>query len=1253
MPAKREHRDVAIIGMGSLFADSTTNESFWQHIVRGDDLITEVPPDRWSLSDYYDPDPKKDGKTYANRGSFVPDVWFNPIEFGIPPNNLSSTDTAQLLALVVAKKVLEQASEGHSEELDRDRVSVILGVASATEMVNEMSGRLQRPLWEHALRDYGVPDDHVEKISAAVASSYAPWNENTFPGLLGNVVAGRIANRLDLRGTNTVLDAACASSLAAISMAVMELQLGRCDLAISGGVDALNDIFMYMCFSKTPALSATGDCRPFSGKADGTLLGEGIGMFALKRLDDAERDNDNIYAVIKGIGTSSDGHSKSVYAPNSSGQAKAIRAAYEAAGYGPETVELLEAHGTGTKAGDAAEFEGLRSVYAPVREDRQWCALGSIKSQIGHTKGAAGAAGLFKAAMALHHAILPPTIKVEQPNPELGIDSSPFYLNTKARPWIRDRKHPRRASVSAFGFGGTNFHLAVEEYTGRNQAARYPVFPSYLFVWSAESASSLVESCRKLLDTIASFEESDLLNLSRKTQLSASLDQSHRLAIIASDGQELKGRLEEAARRLTDDAELTRIDTYGLSYSAASEPGKVAFLFPGQGSQYVAMGADVAMAFPAARRIWDELGTWSKAELPLHRVVFPPPVFDEQLARQQTETLKQTEWAQPALAACSLSYLQVLERLGVKADCVGGHSFGEVVALHAAGVLSESDCLSVAATRGTLMAGATRAPGAMTAVFHGAREVEELYRANAIDVEVVNYNSPGQCVISGTVASVEEFESALQSKSMRFQRLAVATAFHSPIVAPAAEEFARYLEGLRFRKPRIAVFANSTAEPYEKTPAKMRTMLAGQIAKPVRFEQELQAMYAAGARTFIEVGPGSVLTGLVRQCLPGESVSAVALDRRGQNGVTALWSALAHLWIDGVPLEFGSLWKGYENLPQKAPKDHPPAAVRINGGNYGRPYPERLPAVSDVKWNTADAALAVSEDTSSTTAFPAESELDSETTPIQGGSAKEYSMSDEHPSTNHHSDQTAILHTFQELQRQTAQAHTAFQESMTQSHREYLHASEKTFVAFAQFLSGRSADNVVSSDSQQRQWLPQPEQDVPTSRISSTNPTDATMGHGGDAVMAPHSEPSAQGAPDQGRIAAFPPAAPAVDKAPEPTSQSSPPAPGSDGAGGNEAGEPTPPPRPDANQGGDTSTEDVEKLMISVMSDVTGYPAEMLKKEMDLEADLGIDSIKRVEILSSVQDKLHRSLNVDQQEMASMRTIGEISDYINERVKKN
>ena len=427
-----------------------------------------MPSAHWQLRDYYDPDPGKPGKTYARRGAFLGTVSFEPLEYGMPPNVVPSTDTAHLLALIVARQVLESNGASRFPHVERDRTGVILGVASATELVTTMSGSLQRPVLECALREEGFSREEVTAIADRFSRSYVDWTENTFPGLLGNVVAGRIANRFDLGGTNCVVDAACASSLGAIRMAMQELTDGSADLVLTGSVDAINDIFMYMCFSKTLAMSSSGDCRPFASNADGTMLGEGLALFALRRLADAERDGDPIYAVLRGIGASSDGRAKSIYAPRAAGQAKALRRAYEDAGYEPSTVELLEAHGTGTAAGDVAEFEALKEVFAASDSaHNQFCALGSVKSQIGHTKSAAGAASVFKAAMALHHRVLPATLKVKEPNPALRISESPFYLNTELRPWIRGKQHPRRAGVSAFGFGGSNFHITLEEYTGK------------------------------------------------------------------------------------------------------------------------------------------------------------------------------------------------------------------------------------------------------------------------------------------------------------------------------------------------------------------------------------------------------------------------------------------------------------------------------------------------------------------------------------------------------------------------------------------------------------------------------------------------------------------------------------------------------------------------------------------------------------------------------------------------------------------
>ncbi|MBR7839710.1 polyketide synthase, partial [Actinospica durhamensis] len=406
---------VAVVGVASLLPGSQDVRGFWRDVVTGRDLLDEVPPSHWLISDYHDPDPTAADRTYARRGAFLDPFRYDPIRYGTSPAVLSATDTAQLLALPVAERALTDAVGGDPERLaglDRERAGVIVGTG-ALELLLQMACRMQRPVWLNALRGSGVAEPLARQICDRIAGHYVPWQEATFPGLLANVVAGRIANRLDLHGTNCAVDAACASSLAALSHAVAELELGRADLMLVGGVDTFNDITMFTCFSKTPALSPTGDCRPFSDRADGTMLGEGLVFFALKRLADAERDGDQVYAVLRGLGSSSDGAGNAIYAPAPQGQARALRRAYDQAGYAPRTVELVEGHGTGTPAGDAAEVAALTEVFG--RAERPWCALGSAKSQFGHTKSAAGAVGLLKTVLALHHKVLPPTIKVTRP----------------------------------------------------------------------------------------------------------------------------------------------------------------------------------------------------------------------------------------------------------------------------------------------------------------------------------------------------------------------------------------------------------------------------------------------------------------------------------------------------------------------------------------------------------------------------------------------------------------------------------------------------------------------------------------------------------------------------------------------------------------------------------------------------------------------------------------------------------------------
>jgi acyl transferase domain-containing protein/NADP-dependent 3-hydroxy acid dehydrogenase YdfG len=970
------------------------------------------------------------------------------------------------------------------------------------------------------------------------------------------VVAGRIANRFDLRGTNCVTDAACASALSALSMGLLELASGQSDLVITGGVDTMNDIFMYMCFSKTPALSRSGDCRPFSDAADGTLLGEGIVMVALKRLADAEAAGDRVYAVIRGLGSSSDGRSKSVYAPLPEGQARALERTYAVAGYGPETVELVEAHGTATRAGDAAEFAGLQMVFNKSKgksDDLPWCALGSVKSQIGHLKSAAGAVGLFKAVMALQHKVLPPIIKVDRPNPALGIEGSPFYLNTRSRPWIRDSSHPRRASVSSFGFGGSNFHVTLEEYRGpAPQAWRVRTDPTELVMLSGETAAGLAKKCAEFNSFAGG-----LVELARASQAGFRATDRVRLAIVAGDVADLGNKLTLAREHLLR-GEAPLSTPTGVHVGIGDAAGQIGFLFPGQGSQYVDMTADVVMRMDAARTAWDECAGLRFDGSTLHSVVFPRPVFTEEDREAQAQRLTATEWAQPALGMASLGLLAVLRAAGVEATHVGGHSFGELTALVAAGVLSATDLMMVGRRRGELMRAGPGAAGTMTAVPRTIDEVRADLAGLTHSAVVANHNHPTQVVLSGTTEDIARVEQHLAGKGVTARRLTVANAFHSPLVAPACGAFADFLMGVAFASPTIPVWSNSTAAPHDPDPRAIRGRIAAQIAEPVRFVEQIEAMWRAGVRTFIEVGPGAVLTDLVGRILEGRPHAAVALDRKSRNGVTSLQEGLGRLATLGVAVDFSVLWAGYAPAATK-PAKQPAMTIMINGANHNKPYPPPggaadLPRPNPPRPHGTESAPAH--------AAPA---------PMAAGSSEV---------------QAAWVHAYQESQAQTAEVHATYLKMMADSHSAFLRTVETSFSGLSAILGGQPIEMAA----------PLPVSPRPV--VSAPAPV----------YVAPRAVVAAP-------VVAAPVyvAAPVV-VAPTPVAAA--------------------------------PKQDLEVVLLGVVAEMTGYPRETLGLHMELEADLGIDSIKRVEILSGFREQAPGLPEVNASEMAALRTLGQIVEFM-------
>ncbi|MFA6547044.1 MAG: beta-ketoacyl synthase N-terminal-like domain-containing protein, partial [Limisphaerales bacterium] len=951
---------LALVGISCIFPKADDLRAYWANIKHGVDAITPIPATHWRGEDFFNADPKSPDMTYARRGGFISPVDFNPMEFGIAPKDIEATDTTQLLGMVAAKQALVDAGYGE-KPFNRQRTSVLLGVTGALELVIPLGARLGHPIWRRALKEAGIEGEVAEDVVQRIADGYVPWQENSFPGLLGNVAAGRIAARLDLGGTNCVVDAACASSFAALHLAALELQSGRSDMVITGGVDTFNDIFMFMCFSKTPALSPTGDVKPFDKNCDGTILGEGLGMVVLKRLADAERDGDKIYCVIKGIGSSSDGRGGAIYEPRSEGQVNAIERAYANAGITADSVELIEAHGTGTKVGDATELRSLTQVFSTAKPGGTWAALGSVKSQIGHTKAAAGVAGLIKAALALDHKVLPPTIKVGQPLDDAAPGKSPFYVNTTRRPWLPQPGHQRRAGVSAFGFGGTNFHIVLEEHGAARQAVDWNGDVEIL----AFSADSHAELRAQVAALPAELPWTELRRRAHASRQAFRVEARFRLLIpLAKD----------AAFAAARDAALTTLDKdsakqswtlpNGTAFGSGPARGQLAALFPGQGSQYPGMFRDLACQFPEMLNALGEADTTfarenSAATQRLSDFIYPHPAFSDDTRRAQDEALKATEIAQPALGAVSLGALGVFRHFGVTPAAAAGHSYGELPALHTAGRLDSAALHKLSNVRGRLMASGTGKAdrGGMIAVIAPEATVNEVLAATGAKLVIANRNSPGQFVLAGPREDIEKAAAELDRRSVRSRVLQVSAAFHSPLVADAREPFAAALKDAEFRAGSIPVFANATAAAYPADPAQTRDLLARQIVSPVNFTGEIEALRASGVTTFLEVGPGRVLSGLVQAILPGRDVETIAVDasRGTRNGTLDLAAAFCRLAALGHTVDLTK----WEIAPAQAAAK-PAFTVPVSGANVRTSRPAPRPPVKSAQPSPARAGNAPS-----------------------------------------------------------------------------------------------------------------------------------------------------------------------------------------------------------------------------------------------------------------------------------------------------
>ena len=945
---------IAVIGVAAMMPDAPDLDTFWQNIIDSHVSIREVKEGRWpGPVDHFWTEGKpgniKHGFTYSKIGAFVEGYEFDWRRWRQPPGTLPQIDPCQLWAVSVSAKAIEHAGYGDDgKTFPRERAGVVFANALGGENRNLSNIRVWSNHTAELAKQHGMPGSAKESFMEDVNEHSPKVDEDTMPGELANVVSGRVANLLDLQGPNHAMDAACASSMAAVMDACRLLQTRQADVMLAGATDRTMDPATYAKFSAIGALSPTHS-TPFDARANGFVMGEGAGVMVLKRLSDAISDDDVIHAVIRGVGGSSDGRGKGITAPSQRGQIQAIARAYNQAGYPASSVELVEAHGTSTKVGDATELSTLTRLWTDA-DSGDNVAVGSIKSQIGHLKAAAGIAGIIKSVMALHHRTIPPSAGFETPNPTVDWPNIPFFVPTQAREWPVPSNHPRRAGVSAFGFGGTNFHIALEGYDpsyhqemAQDWDIRWQSYsrspsvstPSILdssakptltheamkaieggvLLLSGNSIEELTASLSKVQFEGALFDSDPRgLRLSMALQDASSnfqADAKCRMALVATSWAEFEKRKTLATSSLSDKAKWGFLQAQGILVSdEASLPNgtKIAHMYPGQGSQYVGMTTDLFHRYGPVQDVWQASDS-TMVEV-LDGETLSSFVLREGLEKEERiaaeHKLKQTEYTQPAMLTADLAIEHALNAYGHHPDMVAGHSLGEYAALMASGILNMDGALRAAAARGTEMGSVEiDDKGLMASVTAPYEDVERILSSTEGYVIAANKNSPKMTVIAGATEAVQDVMKVFEEEGFNCVPLATSHAFHSSIVAPANEPLRRFLSSLEINWPNIPITANVDGMfyPTEGPDAKegILAKLAPQMASSVEWTSQIQTMYAAGARIFVEVGPKRALTMFASQILEDQPHLAIMTNHPKQGGIASFLTALGALAVAGRP----------------------------------------------------------------------------------------------------------------------------------------------------------------------------------------------------------------------------------------------------------------------------------------------------------------------------------------------------------------
>ena len=862
---------IAIVGMACRYPDARSPAELWENALAQRRAFRRIPAERLNLDDYLSPDRQSPDRTYSTEGAFIEGYEFDRARFRVPGETYRATDPAHWLALDVAAAAMADAGFAEGERLLREATGVFIGNTLTGEFSRANTLRLRWPyvrrVVKKILEDDACPLDQQHELLARIETLYKkpfpPAGAETLAGGLSNTIAGRICNHFDLKGGGYTVDGACASSLLAVINACSSLAAGDLEIAIAGGVDLSTDPFELVGFAKTGALAADM-MRVYDVRSAGFWPGEGCGVVVLMRYDDALLQRRRIYAVIRGWGLSSDG-SGGITRPEVDGQLIALRRAYARAGYRADTVAYFEGHGTGTAVGDTTELQALaraRREAADVSGNGKRVApavVSSVKAIIGHTKAAAGVAGLIKATMALDAQILPPTVGCDDPHEELNGDASALRALKQGELFASSAS--LRAGVSAMGFGGINAHVTLEaarderrqSLTSKQRVLVSSAQDAELFLFSAEDVAQLEQQIERVLAYAARLSRSELTDLAlRLSEMLRPLPV--RAAVVASSAQELSQRLEalrlhtrSSAGRLIDPMRSIFLSDVNSGQASA----RIGFLFPGQGTPSYKDG-----------------GAWRR------RFNFLADLYAYAQREWHGDGIS-TEVAQPAIVASSVAALRVLSRLGIAAAVAVGHSLGEFTALHWAGSLDESSLLRIARARGRAMAEGGGPKGAMLSVAADRQAVEQIL--NGERVVIAGLNSPTQTVLSGEAAEIDSVARRAEAHGLRTTSLRVSHAFHSSLVAAAAIRLSAQLGREQFGPIQRQVFSTVTGW-HLNGDTDLRVLLRQQVTAPVRFMDAVDAAGSAGVDLWLEVGPGQTLSGLVREF---RDEPAVSLDAGG------------------------------------------------------------------------------------------------------------------------------------------------------------------------------------------------------------------------------------------------------------------------------------------------------------------------------------------------------------------------------------